>query len=34
MAEGNILMSILPFVMLGLFAVIMIIFIFGFFRKR
>gem|GEM_PF-2099549 len=34
MAEGSILMSILPFVILGLFAVIMIIFIVGFFRKR
>ncbi len=34
MAEGSILISILPFVVLGLFAVIMIIFIIGFFRKR
>lgn len=34
MAEGSILMNILPFVMLGLFSVIMIVFILGFFRKR
>lgn len=34
MAEGSILISILPFLVLGLFAVIMIIFIIGFFRKR